>query len=274
MSSEYSVTNIRFINRGYASEDASARTAKRKQAINKEMLANMSDSQILLNSIDYAEKKNKETLAGKISDALPMLFFVALPALFGAMQKGSLSTKAKSALSTAAIFAGSNVLFDKFDDIANRVSNASPKLDEERKKHPVVATALNIGGKALLLAGAMVGISKGGKYLQKKFQPTALKLSESIAKASEKIDSTKLAGQVAKASKKNADFMAKHPKIADFAKKHDYISPLLLVFGWTGFSGVVANKVLNNKINFASQRAEDLVVLRAAAQGSIADEEV
>ena len=40
MSSEYSVTNIRFINRGYASEDASARTAKRKQAINKEMLAN------------------------------------------------------------------------------------------------------------------------------------------------------------------------------------------------------------------------------------------
>lgn len=273
MSSEYSVTNIRFINRGYASGDDSARTAKRKQVLNREMLANMSDNQIVLNSIDYAEKKSKETLAGKISNALPMLFFVALPALFGAMQKGTLSDKTKSALSTAAIFAGSNILFDKFDNAVDRVANASPKFDEKRRKYPITSFALNIGGKALLLAGAMVGLSKGASYFQKKFQPTALKLSESVAKASEKMDSTKLAGHISKLSANNAEFMNKHPKIANFVRKHDYLSPLLLIFGWTGFSGAVANKVLSNKADFAAKRAEDLIILRAALQNDDASKE-
>ncbi len=65
MSSEYSVTNIRFINRGYASGDDSARTAKRKQVLNREMLANMSDNQIVLNSIDMLRKKVKKHWQGR-----------------------------------------------------------------------------------------------------------------------------------------------------------------------------------------------------------------
>ncbi len=271
MSSGYSVNNIQFAPARYGSsfrksEENHFDAQKRKQSFGKINIANMSDNQILFSSLSYAEKKNNETLAGKISNALPMLFFTAIPALFGAMQKGPLSAKVKSGLSAAIVLGGIDFVFKKCDSAKERVENRFPKLKENSEKHPVTSSLADFAIKVLAATALYAGVLKGGKYLQNKFQPSSEMLLKSINKASEKLDSTVVAGKVAKTAAAFGNFKSKHPKAARFFDKNSYLAPLGVILGWGAFSGLVQGKAVSNKIDAASERAELLFNLRDDAR--------
>lgn len=264
MSSGYSITTVSFTpaHSGEISGSTWGAPYSGREKRSRASVKNLSNEQILLNSLYYAEKKSKETVAGKLRSALPSLFFIAVPAALGAMQKGPLSTKVASALTTAVLFAGMDAVCNVYDKGMERVSGASEKLEKLREEHPVAAMAGDFAGKALLIAGGLVALSKGGRYLQNKFQPSAKALSDSFAMAAKKIDSTKLAKKVAKAGKHFDNFKLNHPKFANFINKNAFLSPLAVLLGWIGLKGAVAVKDENNKAEFAAKRMEDLILLR------------
>lgn len=268
MSSGYSLTAITFKR---PETGASSRRKNNKpnlvmdrEAFNK--AKNMSDTDILMHSLKYAEDKSKKTVAGKLLGALPLLFSAAVPALFGAMQKGSLSTKLASAAITAAIFGGGSVICDKTDNVLDRIKAKSPKIKEASDKHPLVTLVGNIALKSALITAAIFGATKGISLAQKHFTPSFNSVSKAFNSLSKRIDSSRAGNTVSKMSKNFQEFSNRHPKLSGFASKHSYLAPVALLFGWMGFSDVVSKKVEDNQVKFASKRAEDLLSFRNAAR--------
>ena len=232
----------------------------------KNIVANLSDDEILLASINYAEKKTDKTMAGKLVNALPSLFVSVVPIVFGALSKGSLSAKAKTALSTALIFGGTALICDKYDKGMDRVENASKKLENFREKHPVAAGLFDLAAKTALAFGAGYAVFRGGKFLQNKFKPSADKIARSIEKTSKKIDSSLLGRGVEKLNNKGKEFLDKHPKASKFISKNSFLTPVLTILGWFGFETAVQHKAMNNKIGYACEMADELLYQREIAK--------
>lgn len=271
MFSDYSVASINMYSpSGKKSPKNGAAFVIRKQGFGaedrKRAVANLTDDEILLTSINYAQKKTDKTVAGKLEKALPSLFVTIVPLVFGALQKGSLSDKAKTALLTAGMFGGTLALFNKYDKGMDRVENASEKIEKSRKEHLVAARVFDFTAKAALLFGASAAVIKGGKFLQNKFKPSADKINKSIAKASERMDKSLLGRGVEKLNAKNAEFLSKHPKLSKWASDNSYLSDVLVFLGWLGFQGAVQNKALDKKLDYASSMADELFLQREAAR--------
>ena len=225
----------------------------------------MSDAQILLNSFEHAQEKSKKTTAGKLLSVLPLLFTASAAAMYGAMKKGPLSSKMLTAAAAMFSIGLAGAICDKTNDVADRVKAKSQKFNDFEKKHPLLSIVGDFALKAALIAGAFAGISKGGKSLQKHFEPGVEALSKGMEHAAKMIDKSKLGKQTAKLSENFNAFVQKHPKVSDFAAKHPNFAPLTFLFGWMGISAAVNKKVVENQFDIASQRACDLVLLRSVA---------
>ena len=274
MFSDYSVTSINMYSpSGKRSPKNQAALVLRKQSFNAEdkrkAIANLTDDEIVLTSIDYAQKKTDKTVAGKLEKALPSLFVTIVPIVFGALQKGSLSDKTKTALVTAGVFGGTLALFDKYDKGVDRIENASEKIEKSRKEHPVAARILDFTAKAALLFGASAAVVKGSKFLQNKFKPSVDKINKSISKASEKMDKSLLGRGVEKLNTKNAEFLLKHPKISKVFSDNSFLPGALTFLGWLGFQGAVQCKALDTTCKYADEMASSLLVQREAARDNI-----
>lgn len=274
MFSGHSVNGIRFTSARRGSSFSGAEnnsyepSLKRKHSFGKTNITNMSNDQIIISSLGYAEEKSNQTLAGKISNALPMLFLVAIPAVLGITQKGNLSSKVKTGLLSAAALGGIDFIFNKYNNAVDRVENASPNVKNYRDKHPNFAFSFDFIAPALLALTAYAGLGKGAGYLQGKFAPSYQRLVKSVEKASSQLDATKVGVKVAKASANFADFMNKHPKLAEFTQKSAILKPLAIVLGWSALSDAVEDKVYNDKLDFAAKRMDLLFSLREQARNS------
>ncbi len=232
----------------------------------KNAIANLTDDEIILTSLEYAQNKTDKTVAGKLKNALPSLFVTAVPLFFGAICKGSLSDKTKMALATAMIFGGAKVLSDKYDNGMDRIENASKKVENKRKEHPAVASLFDIAAKGALVFGASLALIKGGKYAQNKFKPSVDKLTDSIKKTSEIIDNTAIGRGVSRLNAGTDNFLNKHPKLSGFLSNNVFLAPALTLLGWMGFEGAVKYKAAENTYNHASQMADTLFIQREIAR--------
>ncbi len=223
----------------------------------------LSYDEIIKNSINYAEKKSDETVAGKITKTLPSLFNTIVPILLGATQKGPLSSKIKTGMTAALIFTGADILFKKYDKTIKNIEQTSSKFKEKRREHPVISCLADLAIKGALLTGSLIGITKSSQYLQKKFQPTASKISKSLMATSKKIDKSLLGQKSATISDSWSAFKNNHPAVNNFTKKHNNIAPLVIALGWLGFSDMIINKNIRNKNKFASQKAKELLDLNS-----------
>ncbi len=271
MSSDYSVSRINnYLSSGSRSAEHHSALVVRKHGASaedkKNTLANLTDDEILLTSINYAKNKTDKTVAGKLANALPSLFITAVPIVFGALYKGKLSDKVKTALSTAAIFGGASILFNKYNNGMDRIENASPKIEKAREEHPFASSLFDFTAKAALLFGGYALAMKSGKFLQNKFKPSAERLNKTIAKTSDRIDSSMLGRGVEKLSAKKEAFLDKHPKIAKFVSKSAFFTPFAALIGWFGFEGIVQHKAIVHQYNYASQMADSLLIQREIAK--------
>lgn len=266
MFSGYSVRSMNISSPGSSKNHSALVVRKHTQAYEsgniKNTIANLSDDEILFASIDYAQKKTDKTVAGKLEKALPSLFVSVVPLVFGALSKGSLSKKAKMALSTAMVFGGTMFVCNKYDKGMDRVENASKKVENFREKHPVVAGVFDLAAKAALAFGAGYVALRGGKFLQNKFKPSADKLAKSIEKTSQRLDNSILGRGIEKINKKAENFLGKHPKISSFISKNSFLAPALTILGWFGFEAAVQHKALNNKLDYAAEMADELLCKR------------
>ena len=273
MFSDYSVTSINMYSpSGKRSPKNQAALVLRKQSFGTEdkrkTIADLTDDEIVLTSINYAQNKTDKTVAGKLEKALPSLFVTAVPLLFGAVQKGSLSDKVKTALLTAGVFTSTLALFNKYDKGMDRIENASKNVEKSRKEHPVATKIFDFIAKGILLFGASAAVIKGGKFLQNKFKPSVDKINKSISKASEKMDKSLLGQGIEKLNTKNAKFLSKHPKISKFLSNNDYISFSLVFMVLLGFQDIVQNKALDKKLNYANTMADELFSQREIARNN------
>lgn len=271
MSSDYSVSRI---NNHLPSGSGSAKyhsalVVRKHDGFNegkKNILANLTDDEILLTSINYAKNKTDKTVAGKLANALPSLFITAVPLALGVLHKGKLSDKVKTALSTTAIFGGASILFNKYDKGMDRIENASKKIEKAREEHPLASSIFDFTAKAALLFGGYALAIKSGKFLQNKFKPSAERLNKTIAKTSDRIDASILGRNVEKLSAKKEAFLDKHSGIAKFASKSAFFAPFAALIGWFGFEGAVQHKALKNQYSYASQMADSLLLQREIAR--------
>ncbi len=271
MSSDYSVSRINnYLSSGSRSAEHHSALVVRKHGASaedkKNTLANLTDDEILLTSINYAKNKTDKTVAGKLANALPSLFITAVPLVFGALYKGKLSDKVKTALSTAAIFGGASLLFNKYNNGMDRIENASEKIEKAREEHPLAAGIFDFTAKAALLFGGYALAMKGGKFLQNKFKPSFERLNKTIAKTSEKLDNSALGRGVEKLSAKKEAVLDKHPKLSKFVSKNSFLAPVAAFIGWLGFEGAVQHKALGNQYKYASDMADKLLLQREIAR--------
>jgi len=232
----------------------------------KDLIANLTDDEILLTSAEYAQRKTDKTVAGKLKNALPSLFAIGVPLLFGALSKGKLSDKVKTGLGVAVVFAGMNTIFNKYNKGISRLENVSESFEENRKEHPVKAFIFDLAAKAALVLGATYMAVKGGKYIQNKFTPTVEKLTASISKASKKMDETALGRGVQKLNDRTESFLSKHPKISKAVSNDRVITTALTILGMFGLETAILNKAQDNKNKFAESAAEELFMQREIAR--------
>ncbi len=273
MSSDYSVIRIssHSPSGGHLTENRSAFVIRKHSTFDekrKNIAANLTDDEILLTSLEYAQRKTDKTVAGKLENALPSLFVTAVPLVFGALCKGTLSSKLKTALSTAFIFGTTMTICNKYNKGMDRIENVSGKIEKARAEHPVAAGIFDIAAKGLLLLGASVALFKSGKFLQNKFKPSADKLADSISKASERIDKSLAGRGVEKLNNKTDMFLDKHPKIAKFVSKNAFLAPAAALLGWIGFEEIVHHKAFEKKYKYASNMANELFLHREIARNS------
>lgn len=271
MLSDNSVIAIKFKTSGFGA--SSGRVKKQpvrlvisRQDFDKTNIKNMSDTQILSDSFEHAREKSRKTMAGKLLSALPLLFMTSVAAMHGVLKKGALSSKMFTALTAAFALGLSKTVCDKVDDISGRVKSKSSKFKNIEKKHPVLSITGDFALKSALIMGAFIGISKGGKVLQEHFAPSVEMLSKGLKRAAKTIDASNLGKRTVKLSENFGKFVQKHPNISNFVAKNSNLVPAAFLLGWMGIGAALNKKVIENRFNFAAQRAENLVLLRGVAQ--------
>ncbi len=259
ISPDFSLTGI------YYSSANTGRAPKNKHSfvcIHRQSVAKANDNlnydKVIKNSINYAEKKSSETVAGKITKTLPSLFNTLIPLALGALQKGPLSSKIKTGMSSAAIFIGADILFSKYDKTIKFIEKVSPKFEEKRKRHPAAFDLTDFALKTILLAGSMIGITKSSAYLQKKFQPAADKIRKTLTQTSKKIDSSAIGKKSAAISTSWTKFKSKHKNLENFTSKYNNLAPIAIMLSWLGLSSAIINKDAKNKARFATQKAKEM----------------
>ena len=235
ISPDFSLTGI------YYSSANTGRAPKNKHSfvcIHRQSVAKANDNlnydKVIKNSINYAEKKSSETVAGKITKTLPSLFNTLIPLALGALQKGPLSSKIKTGMSSAAIFIGADILFSKYDKTIKFIEKVSPKFEEKRKKHPAAFDLTDFALKTILLAGSMIGITKSSAYLS------------AIGKKSAAISTSW------------TKFKSKHKNLENFTSKYNNLAPIAIMLSWLGLSSAIINKDAKNKARFATQKAKEM----------------
>ena len=242
-------------------------------------LANLKDDEILFKSLNYAERKSKSSMSGKLQDTVLSTSALLMPLVYGAMKKGSvvrneagqiiknnvLSNKVGSIVPAVLVFMGAGFLIDKYNGFLERAENASPKIARKRDNNPAKAAAVDTLAKAAMLGVAALALLKGKDIFKKNFEPASKTVSKSLNIAAEKLDATNLAKGLAGVSEKFSAFAAKHP----FASKifgNKQVQTFAPALSWLGLSGALEYKVLKDRNEIANKGANSLFMAREIAK--------
>ncbi len=249
------------------------------KVLNGVHLANLKDDEILFKSLNYAERKSKSSMSGRLQDTVLSTSAFLMPLVYGAMKKGSvvkdgagqiiknniLSNKVGSIVPAVLVFMGAGFLINRFNGLVDRAENASPKFARKRDNHPAVTAVVDTAAKALMIGAAALALFKGKTAFQKNFAPASKMLSKSIDSAAQKLDSTKFAQKLAGASEKFSAFSLKHPLMAKILdnKSVQTFAPML---SWLGLNGALEYKVLKDRNEISQRGAENLFLAREIAK--------
>lgn len=260
-------------------KESGAPAGKSGESSGRLNLANLGDDEILFKSLNFAERKSKSSISGRLQDTVLSTSALLMPLVYGALKKGSvvrneagqiiknnvLSNKVGSIVPAVLVFMGAGFLINGFNGLVERAENASFKLARKRDNNAAKTAVVDTAIKGAMLAIAAVGVSKGKDVFKKNFEPASKMISKSLNTAAKKLDSTSLAKGLAGVSERFSAFASKHP-VASKVFGNKQVQTLLPALSWLGLNGALEYKVLKDRNEIAQRGAENLFAARNFAK--------
>ncbi len=227
-----------------------------------EGLSAMSDKDILCASLKSANEQASKTTAARVLENGPSLFLAATSVVYGAMSKGTLSTKVKE---TGILALGGVIAYNSAKALGNAVNDKKSESSDNNKDSKLKSIAKTAVISVAAAGAAVLALKGGAKAVDKlaeKFEPQANAIKENLNKKAMWLNNTKL-GKFAEQQTKNAELFAKnHPKLAAAGEVMGLLTPIAAAIG---IGDEMKTKVENKRNETFKSNAEKLLVLREAA---------